>query len=207
MTATQFFVTGIDTDIGKTIISAILVEALKADYWKPVQAGNTEDSDSKTVQGLISNNKSHFFEETYKFRTPASPHYAAELDGMEIDFEAFSLPDSPNNLIVEGAGGLFVPLNKDYLIIDLIQKLNLPVIMVIKHYLGSINHSLSSIYALQQRNIEVHGLIFNGGEHKPSESYILEYSKIRSLGNIPKIENISKKDIVLHAEMLRNLLF
>ncbi len=207
MAPTQFFVTGIDTDIGKTIISAILVEALKADYWKPVQAGNTEDSDSKTVQNLISNNKSHFFEETYKLRTPASPHYAAELDGKEIDFGAFSLPESTNNLIVEGAGGLFVPLNKDYLIIDLIQKLNLPVILVIKHYLGSINHSLSSIFALQQRNIKVHGLIFNGGEHVPSEKYILQYSKIPSLGNIPDIKNISKKEISFYAEMVRKVLF
>ncbi len=202
----QYFITGIDTDIGKTVVAAAFVEALKADYWKPVQAGGLEHSDTKVVQELISNEQSHFFEETYRLNTPASPHYAAELDGIEIDFEAFSLPLTSNHLIVEGAGGLFVPLNKDYLIIDLIQKLNLPVILVSKNYLGSINHSLSSIDALQRRNIPIFGIIFNGEVTEPSQKYIVNYTKINNLGNIPYMENISKKEVKKTAEMVRNLL-
>lgn len=202
----DYFITGIDTNVGKTITSAILVEALQADYWKPVQAGDLENSDTKTVQQLISNSQSHFFPETYRLNTPASPHYAAELDGIEIDFEKFQLPKTNNNLIVEGAGGLFVPLNKKYLVIDLIQTLKIPVILVAKTYLGSINHTLLSIDALQRRNIPIAGIFFNGKIEKSSTKFILEYTKIRYLGNLPWFENISKKEIAEQAEMVRNLL-
>lgn len=207
MNTRQYFVTGIDTDVGKTIASAILVEALQADYWKPIQAGGLEHSDTHTVQELISNTKSHFFEETYRLNTPASPHYAAALDGIEIDFERFVLPKTNHDLIVEGAGGLFVPLNEKYLVIDLIQKLNLPVILIAKTYLGSINHTLLSIDALQRRNIPITGLFFNGEVTKSSKDFILNYSTINYLGTFPWIENISKKEIAEQALMVKNLLY
>ncbi|BDS13384.1 dethiobiotin synthase [Aureispira anguillae] len=203
----QYFVSGIDTDIGKTVVSAILVEALEADYWKPVQAGGLEFSDTHCVQQLVSNSKSQFFEETYRLNTPASPHYAAELDGLEINFDAFKMPITSNNLIVEGAGGLFVPLNDDFLIIDLIKKLNIPVVLVAKFYLGSINHTLSSIDALQQRGIPIAGIIFNGEITESSKSYILKYSKIPNLGCIPWVEKISKKEVSKYAKTVRNLLY
>jgi dethiobiotin synthetase len=206
MKLSQYFVTGIDTDIGKTIISAILVEALEADYWKPIQAGNLEESDSRVVEQLISNEQSHFFKECYRFKTAASPHYAANLEGTKMDYNKFQLPETNNNLIVEGAGGLFVPITKKHLIIDLIQKLNLPVVLVSKHYLGSINHTLSSIFALQSRNIPIAGIIFNGDYVRSSQDFILEYSNINSLGNIPKMKYISKKSICLYAKMIRDLL-
>lgn len=200
-----YFITGIDTNVGKTVTSAVLVEALKADYWKPVQAGDLENSDTLTVQKLISNSKSHFFPEKYRLNTPASPHYAAELDGVEIDFEGFELPSTNNNLIIEGAGGLFVPLNSKHLLIDLIQKLKIPVILVAKTYLGSINHTLLSIDALQRRNIPIAGIFFNGKIEISSKNYILEYTKIRDLGNLPWLENVSKKEIAELAGMVRGL--
>lgn len=202
----QYFVTGIDTDIGKTISAAILVEALQADYWKPVQAGALDYSDTMAVQGLISNSKSHFFEESYRLNTPASPHYAAEIDGIELDFDRFELPKTNNNLIVEGAGGLFVPLNSQYLIIDLIQKLNLPVILISKSYLGSINHTLLSIDALQKRNIPIAGIIFNGETDISSKDFILNYTKINYLGNFPWLKDVSKKDIAKQAVIIKESL-
>lgn len=201
----QYFVTGIDTDIGKTIVSAILVEALAADYWKPVQAGGLDFTDTDAVQQLVTTT-SHFFKETYRLNTPASPHYAAELDGIEIDLKAFEIPKTKQNLIIEGAGGLFVPLNKEVLIIDLIQRFNIPVILVAKFYLGSINHTLSSIDALQKRNIPIAGIIFNGPITESSKKYILEYSKITCLACIPWLEKFSKKEVVKYSKTVRNLL-
>jgi len=202
----QYFVTGIDTDVGKTIVSAILVEALAADYWKPVQAGGLDFTDTDAVQQLVTTTTSHFFKETYRLNTPASPHYAAELDGIEIDLKAFQIPETEHNLIIEGAGGLFVPLNKEVLIIDLIQRFNIPVVLVAKFYLGSINHTLSSIDALQKRNIPIAGIIFNGPITESSKKYILEYSKITCLACIPWLENFSKKEVVKYSKTVRNLL-
>lgn len=202
----QYFVTGIDTDIGKTVVSAILVEALEADYWKPVQAGGLEFSDTHFVQQLVSNRTSRFFPEIYRLNTPASPHYAAEIDGIKIDTNRFQLPTTGNSLIIEGAGGLFVPLNDQTLIIDVIQKLYIPVILVAKFYLGSINHTLSSIDALQRRNIPIAGIVFNGEITESSRAYILAYSKVPELACVPWTEKISKKEVAKYAKTVRNLL-
>ena len=203
MNQTPYFISAIDTDVGKTIVSAILVEALKADYWKPIQAGNLEDSDTMTVQSLISNSTSQFYSETYRLNTPASPHYAAEIDGLQLEAHSIQLPKTSNQLIVEGAGGLFVPINDKALLIDLMQDLNIPVILVIKNYLGSINHSLSSIYALQQMNIPIKGLIFNGPSVASSEDYILQYSKLPLIAKIPELSAISKQTIREQAERIK----
>ena len=203
MNQTPYFISAIDTDVGKTIVSAILVEALKADYWKPIQAGNLEDSDTMTVQSLISNSASQFYSETYRLNTPASPHYAAEIDGLQLEAHSIQLPKTSNQLIVEGAGGLFVPINDKALLIDLMQDLNIPVILVIKNYLGSINHSLSSIYALQQKNIPIKGLIFNGPSVASSEDYILQYSKLPLIAKIPELSAISKQTIREQAERIK----
>ena len=203
MNQTPYFISAIDTDVGKTIVSAILVEALKADYWKPIQAGNLEDSDTMTVQSLISNSTSQFYSETYRLNTPASPHYAAEIDGLQLEPHSIQLPKTSNQLIVEGAGGLFVPINDKALLIDLMQDLNIPVILVIKNYLGSINHSLSSIYALQQKNIPIKGLIFNGPSVASSEDYILQYSKLPLIAKIPELSAISKQTIREQAERIK----
>ncbi|MFH0867509.1 MAG: dethiobiotin synthase, partial [Bacteroidota bacterium] len=132
----NYFVTGIGTDVGKTIVSAILCEALQADYWKPVQCGSLDHTDSDVVRNLLSNNKSNIHPEIYRLKTAASPYHAATLENVYIDPGKIILPKTNNDLIIEGAGGLMVPLNDNYLMIDLIKKLNAEVILVSQNYLG-----------------------------------------------------------------------
>jgi len=136
----KFFITGIGTDVGKTIASAIVVEALEADYWKPIQAGYIDNSDSHKIQRYISNDKTVIHNNSYKLNTPASPHYSAEVDGTKIELAKIIEPKTSNNLVIEGAGGVLVPLNDADSIVDLIQK-DYKVIVVSRHYLGSINHT------------------------------------------------------------------
>lgn len=193
--AKQYFISGIDTNVGKTLVSTVLVEALKADYWKPIQSGDLDNSDTQKVRNLVSNSSTKFYESTYAFKTPASPHYAAKIDNQLIDLYNFTKNNSSNNLIVEGAGGLMVPLNNQHLLIDLIKHLNLEVVLVIKNYLGSINHSLLSIEILKQHTIPLKGIIFNGEAVASSEEYILQYSGARCLGKIPNLEQIDKETI------------
>lgn len=192
----HFFVTGIGTEIGKTMVSAALVEKLRADYWKPVQSGDLDNSDSLKVKSLISNAVTKIFPETYRLTQPFSPHKSADLDGMIIEPGKFILPKTDNALIAEGAGGLMVPLNDRFLMIDLIKQLDLEVILVSKNYLGSINHTLLSINALKQYGITVKGLIFNGPEDYYSQDYILQYTSIKLLGHIPDYPLIDKQTII-----------
>ncbi|WP_345952522.1 dethiobiotin synthase [Mucilaginibacter sp. PAMB04168] len=166
------FITGIGTDVGKTIVSAILVEKLKADYWKPVQSGDLNNSDTMKVQSFVSNTISKFHPEAYKLTQPYSPHKSASIDGVVIDIYKFQLPETTNQLIIEGAGGLMVPLNNEHYVVDLIEKFGAEVVLVVKHYLGSINHTLLSLELLKQKKIKVRALIFNGEEDEYSESII-----------------------------------
>ena len=168
----KLFITGISTDVGKTIASSILVEALEADYWKPIQAGDLDNSDSHKIESYISNNKTVIHKNSYLLNTPASPHLAAKLDGVTIDLNQIKEPVTENHLIIEGAGGLFVPLNNTDCVIDLI-KPDYKVVVVSRHYLGSINHTLLTIEALQNRKINITGIIFNGNENKSTEEIIL----------------------------------
>lgn len=201
-----FFVTGIGTDIGKTVVSAVLVEALKADYWKPIQSGNQDFKDSDFIKAYCIHHQTIHPEE-YFLTEPVSPHLAAKLDGKTIEFQHIKLPKTTTTLIVEGAGGLLVPLNDKHLIVDLIIKLQLPVILVSMNYLGSINHTLLTIEALKQRNIDISGIIFNGEPNMETENYILNKTGLRFLGKIPKAETMSKGFIAAHAEQIRkNLL-
>jgi len=179
----KLFITGISTDVGKTIASAIIVEALQADYWKPIQAGDLDNSDSHKIKSYISNNKTIIHENSYKLNTPASPHFAAEIDGISIDLKKIIEPKTTNQLVIEGAGGLLVPLNETDCIIDLIQK-DYKVIIVSRHYLGSINHTLLTIEALKNRKISVAGIIFSGNENKSTEAIILNKSGIKCIGRI-----------------------
>jgi dethiobiotin synthetase len=187
------FVTGIGTGIGKTLISAVLVEKLNADYWKPVQAGDLDNSDTIKVRQLVSNSTSVFHPETYRLTQPYSPHKSAALDGIIIDEQTIVLPQTNNRLIIEGAGGLMVPLNDHFLMIDLIKQFNAEVILVSQNYLGSINHTLLSIEALKQRNIPIKGIIFNGEENLSTEDYITAYTRIQHLGRVPFINKIDGK--------------
>jgi len=189
------FITGIGTGIGKTIVSAVLVEKLKADYWKPVQSGDLDNTDTDKVKSLVSNPVSKFHPETYRLNQPFSPHKSAHLDGIKISLDNFQLPNTENLLIIEGAGGLMVPLNNEDLIIDLIKKLDAEVILVISHYLGSINHSLMSLEVLKAKGIPLKGIIFNGKRDEYSEEVIQLYSRTNVLGHIAEMQSITSHSI------------
>lgn len=202
----KIFITGISTDVGKTVASTIVVEALEADYWKPVQAGDLNFSDTHKVQSQISNSKSQFFPNAYELNTPASPHLAAEIDGLTIDLKMITEPQTDNHLVVEGAGGIFVPLNETDSIIDLIQA-DYKVIVVSRHYLGSINHTLLTIEAIQNRGFKVAGIIFSGSENKSTESLILNKTGIKCIGRIDEEPYFDQNVIREYADLFReNLL-
>lgn len=179
----KIFITGIGTDVGKTVASAIVTEALEADYWKPVQAGDLDHSDSHKVRAMVSNAKSVFHPNAYALNTPASPHLAAAKDGVRIDLNKIVETKVENHLVIEGAGGVLVPLNDKDCIVDLIQK-DYKVIVVSRHYLGSINHTLLTIEALQNRKIKVAGIIFSGDENKATEEIILNKTGVKLIGRI-----------------------
>ncbi|WP_207425656.1 dethiobiotin synthase [Pedobacter sp. SYSU D00535] len=189
------FITGIGTEVGKTVTSAVLVEKFKIDYWKPIQSGDLDNSDTDKVKRLVSNNESKFHSEAYRLSQPFSPHKSAALDGIEISLSQITIPPTKNDLLIEGAGGLMVPLNDQHYIIDLIQRLETEVILVIRHYLGSINHTLLSIDALKSRDISLRGIIFNGASDEYSEKAILNYSGARVLGRIPDMEVLTPETI------------
>lgn len=191
----QYIVAGIGTEVGKTVIAAMLVEALQADYWKPVQSGAITDSDTRTVRELTSNPVSQFHPEAYRLTEPLSPHAAAAIDGVTIDAEQIRLPQTDNALIVELAGGLLVPLNDTTLNIDLVQRWGLPVVLVSRNYLGSINHTLLSVEALRSRQIPVAGLIFNGPTVPATESFILAYTQLPCLGRVGD-EPVINQDVI-----------
>lgn len=199
----KLFITGIGTDVGKTIASAIVVEALEADYWKPIQAGDLDNSDSHKIQRYISNNKTVIHDNSYKLNTPASPHYAAQLDGIVIDLNQIKEPKTDNHLVIEGAGGILVPLNDKDCIADLIQK-DYKVIVVSRHYLGSINHTLLTIEALQNRKIKVAGIIFSGDENKATEEIILKKSGAKFIGRIDNEPYFDANVVGYYADKFRD---
>lgn len=190
------FVTGIGTGIGKTITAAVLVEKLKADYWKPVQAGDLDNSDTLKVKSLVANQTTVFHPEAYRLTQPYSPHKAAALDGITIDENKITLPNTTNQLVIEGAGGLMVPLNDHFLMIDLIKQLKADVVLVSQNYLGSINHTLLSIEALKQRDIPVKGIIFNGEANSSTEEFITSYTGITMLGRLPNMKEIDRESVL-----------
>ena len=198
----KLFITGISTDVGKTIASAIIVEALQADYWKPIQAGDLEHSDTHKVQSLVSNTQSHFHSNSYALQTPASPHLAAAIDGITITMNEIQEPKTNNHLVVEGAGGILVPLNETQSVVDLIQP-DYKVIVVSRHYLGSINHTLLTIEALQNRKIQVAGIIFSGDENTSSESIILSRTAVPFIGRIAQEPYFDTNVISEYAELFR----
>lgn len=197
----RVFVTGISTEVGKTMASAIIIEALQADYWKPVQAGDLDDSDSHKVQRLISNPKTQIHSNSYALNTPMSPHAAADIDGVQIDLENIIEPKTENRLVIEGAGGLLVPLNDSDTIFDLI-KPHYKVIVVSRHYLGSINHSLLTINALLEKNLDV-GIIFSGNKHPTTENIILKKTGAKMLGRINEEDTFDKATILSYAKSFK----
>ena len=201
----KLFITGISTDVGKTIASAIITETLQADYWKPIQAGDLDHSDSHKIEAFISNKKTVIHPNSYKLNTPASPHLAAQIDGITIDINKITEPNTKNHLVIEGAGGVFVPLNETDCVIDLIKK-DYKTIVVSRHYLGSINHTLLTIEALKNKNITIVGIIFNGEENKSSEEIILKKTGISYIGRIAQEPYFDQNVISEYADLFREKL-
>lgn len=198
----QFAITGIGTDVGKTVVSAILAESLQAVYWKPVQAGDLKNSDSIKV-GELTRNVS-VLPEGFRLTEPMSPHAAAKLDNIQITEEELKLPIVDGNLIVEGAGGLLVPFNEDGLLFaDLIQRWRLPVIVVSKHYLGSINHTLMTLEILNKRGVKVEGLIYVGDENKETENIISTITGVKTIARIPITTELNREFITEQAEKIQ----
>ena len=196
-----YFITGISTEVGKTVTSAIITEALEADYWKPIQAGELDNGDSQKVKKLVSNTKSKFHPNSYALQSPMSPHAAAEIDGVTINLKKIKEPKTTNNLVIEGAGGLLVPLNDTQTIFDLI-KPNYKVIVVSRHYLGSINHTLLTINALKQKGFDI-SIIFSGNEHKTTEDIIKKMTQVPIIGRINEEPYFDKNVVKEYAEIFR----
>lgn len=204
MSQNQFFVSGISTEVGKTVCSALLVKALEADYWKPVQSGDLHHTDSMKVaswNGLELPNP-RFHPETHRLTEPMSPHASADIDGVHIQLSDFQLPQTEAPLIVEGAGGLMVPLNEEDTILDLMAQLQLPVVLVSRNYLGSINHTLLSIAQLKQRQIPIAGLVFNGPVVPSTEQVIVKMTEVPVLFRIPELDHVSLSTIETLSEQL-----
>lgn len=197
----KLFITGIGTEIGKTVCSAILVEHFKTDYWKPVQSGDLHYTDSNKIESWTDNTLCH--PETHRLQLAASPHQSAKAENIQISLDDFHLPDTQNSLIIEGAGGLMVPLSDDIFMIDLIEKLKLPTALVVRNYLGCINHTLLSIMALEQRNIKLEYLILNGEFPEDTERVICNYIKKETkIIRIPEVIP-DKKNITTTAKQLK----
>lgn len=190
----KLFVTGTDTDVGKTIFSAALVGALGSAYWKPIQAGTLDSSDTDTVRKLSGVPTSKIFQEAYRFTNSCSPHRAAELDSTRIELGKLLLPDA-DPLVVEGAGGLLVPLDRKTLFVEFIARWRIPVVLVARTTLGTINHSLLSIEGLKARSIPVLGIAFVGDPNPDSERTICELARIKRLGRLPVIDPLDRDNL------------
>jgi dethiobiotin synthetase len=203
----KYFITGIGTGVGKTIVSAILTEALQGDYWKPIQCGMDGGTDTERVAELISNSRSVLHKESYCFKAPVSPHWAAELEYEKIRPDKLILPETNSHLIIEGAGGLMVPLTDQTYAIDMAREFEAGVILVCKNYLGCINHSLLSIDYLLRNEFEVKGIILNGNFDKAVKAAICNYSEVPLLAEIPEIYEVTKETVLIHAQNINLNLF
>lgn len=186
------FVTGTDTDVGKTVVSAVLTLGLGAYYWKPIQAGLTPTTDTANVRAWTGLPDERFLPESYRLREPMSPHAAAEAEGVPIDVERIvgTVLRTDRPVIVEGAGGLMVPLDADTLMVDLIGRMGLPAVLVARTSLGTLNHTLLSVSELRRRGIPLLGVVLNGEEHDSNRRAIESYGKVRVLGRVPPLEPI-----------------
>lgn len=186
-----FFITGTDTGIGKTVVSSIVTRGLNATYWKPIQAGLEEETDTEFVKRTTALPDNQIIAERYRLNTPMSPHAAAAIDEVTIELRDFKLPEfSTDHLVIEGAGGLMVPINDKKMIIDLITHLDLPVVLVARSTLGTLNHTFLSLEVLRQRDIPVLGVVMNGPKHKSNREAIRRYGDVEIIAEIETINNI-----------------
>lgn len=191
-----YFITGTDTDVGKTVASAWTMLHLGADYWKPIQSGTEPTTDLGVMKKLTNLPDDRFYVETYTLSQPLSPHEAARRDGVEIQMDKFQLPDAVRPLIIEGAGGLMVPINDDNFVIDLIKQLGLPAILVCRSGLGTINHTLLSLEAMRTRNIVIAGIIMSGEKSPHNRQALEEYADVPIIAEIDFLKNITPKALL-----------
>lgn len=199
----RFFVSGIGTDVGKTVASAILCKALSAAYWKPIQSGTILGSDKNTIRDLCGSEQV-IYDEAYALQEPLSPHTAARIESITIDPYAIQIPAHNGKLIIEGAGGLMVPITRDKLFSDWVKKKELPVILISRHYLGSINHTLLSLELMRSLVIPIAGILFVGKDNDHNEALICERYAIRNLGNIPEVATVTATFVKIYADELLN---
>jgi dethiobiotin synthase len=191
----EFFVTGTDTGIGKTLVSGMLMSSLDATYWKPIQAGLDEETDTEFVQRVSEADPSRIIRERYRLETPMSPHAAADIDGVKVSLNDFELPEyDTKHLIVEGAGGLIVPINWEHTVLDMIERLKLPVLLVARSSLGTLNHTLLSLKALKDRGIEIFAVVLNGEKH-PSNKETIEKFGDAAVFEIEALEEIDSESL------------
>ncbi len=200
-----YFITGISTDVGKTVAAAIVTQSLEADYWKPIQAGDLDNSDTHKVKRLVNNEISQYHDNSYSLKTPMSPHAAAEIDGITVTAASIKRPESTRPLVIEGAGGILVPINETETIADLIVPTD-KVIVVSRHYLGSINHTLLTIELLKARGLAVAGIIFSGEEHPTTEAIIEKMTGVTIIGRIDEEPYFDENVIAEYAERFRESL-
>lgn len=192
----NIFVTGTDTDIGKTIASAWLVIHKNASYFKPIQSGNVDGTDSNTIKNICEIDETKIINPIYETVTPLSPDQSAKIDGIEINIDKIFLPKNESNTVVEGAGGLFVPINDNFFVIDVIKKMNIETVIVAKTGLGTINHTLLTYNTLKNYGINILGIIFIGDKNERNMDYILKYTGVKMLCHIPILENVNKKNLL-----------
>jgi len=200
----NIFVTGIDTDVGKTVVSSFLVRALQADYWKPIQCGIEEGTDSQFIKKMCRDSSCQWHQESYLLDLPKSPHYAAEKQQKLIQLNKVNLPQTDSRLIVEGAGGVLVPLNEHDYIVDIAQKYSLSTILVTKNYLGSLNHTFLSIESLRQRKINILGLVFNGASDPELEAFVSRRSDLPILFNVPVFPDLTRESTEFFVKTVKN---
>ncbi|BBD08057.1 dethiobiotin synthase [Desulfovibrio ferrophilus] len=191
----KLFITGTDTDIGKTVVSAMLMAGRGGYYWKPIQSGCRDMTDTTTVQNLTDLAKHRFLPEAYRLTEPLSPHAAAELDGINVDVEAIGIPEFPDGepLIVEGAGGVMVPLGPGHFMLDLMRILDLPVLVVARSGLGTINHTLLTLSAIRRAGLTIAGVVLNGELNAGNHAAIEVFGNIQVVAEIPPLDDLSPK--------------
>jgi len=192
----DFFITGTDTAVGKTLLSALLVAALNRKYWKPIQTGSCEGTDRETVMKLAGVAVDNTFPESYIFSPPVSPHLAAEQNGTEIDMRGIQRPVSMDALIIEGAGGVFVPINREALMLDLIRQLGTPAIVAARTSLGTINHTLLTVAAIRNAKVPLRGVVMIGRENADNRRAIERYGNVPVIGAIPWLERIDRQTLL-----------
>lgn len=202
----KFWVLGTDTGIGKTLVSALLQRALGCDYFKPIQSGLTEGTDTESVKSLAGLDDDHYHPECYRLTEPLSPHASARLDGIRIELDSFAFPEPRHgHLLIEGAGGLLVPLNEESLLIDLVERSGFPVILVARSGLGTINHSLLSLKALRDKKIPILGVILSGEKNPSNKEAIEHYGRVKVLFELERLNSATPQEIERIANQIKSL--